>query len=199
MTDADLNQNIKLAPHDWLMAKTVLRLFPQAVWPNHITAARFFTSPIVFCLLWQGFYKVGLVAFLLVAFTDAIDGSMARTRKRITIWGTKYDGVADKFLIVGVVMILVLQCLGWLLAGTIIGVEFSTIIVAAFYARKGIVSQANIWGKTKMVVQVAATSLLIIYIISGVAMFLLVGQWLFVLAILLSFVSVAVHSKNIHV
>src|SRR5512141_1406324 len=70
--------------HDQLLARTVLRLFPQRVLPNHITMARLVLTPLVVWLIWIGNYAWGVPVFLLTAFTDTIDGSMARTRDQIT-------------------------------------------------------------------------------------------------------------------
>lgn len=199
ITDAELNQNIKLAPHDKFLQYALLWIFPRRwIKPNHITAARFLTSPIVFFLLWKGFYFSGLIVFVLVAFTDAIDGTMARTRRQITLWGTQYDGVADKFLIIGVVLILVIHRIGWLFASSIVAVELTTVIVAAHYGRKGIVHAANWWGKSKMIIQVLATVLMLSDVVWNITILTQVGLWLFVLSILFAFASMLVHGRQLY-
>lgn len=197
MTDAELNQNVKLTFYDRPLAATILRLIPRRVRPNHITVARFLTSPMVFFLLWRGYYEVGLVAFLLVAATDAIDGAMARTRGQITLWGTLYDGVADKFLIGGTVLILVVQKLGAMLAGFVIGLELFGVFAGLYFKRKGIVHPANWWGKLKMNLQVAGVAVLLIHVIGNVPILQGAAFWILVSSIAFGLVSLIAHAKKL--
>lgn len=198
MTDAELNQNIKPAPYDRFMEKTVLWMFPaRFVRPNHITLLRFVFSPLVFFFFWQQQYRVGLIAFLLVSLTDAIDGSMARTRRQITAWGTMYDGVADKVLIIGAVLILVIQHLSVWLAAIIVGIEMLTAFIALYLKHREVIRPANVWGKIKMNLQVIAVALLLVYIIWGIPQFARVSYDVFVAAIILSFVSIFAHARTI--
>jgi len=198
ITDAELNQNIKLTPYDKLLQKTLLWMFPiKFVRPNHITVARFALSPLVFWLFWQQQYKAGLIVFLAVALTDAIDGSMARTRRQITVWGTIYDGVADKILITGAVLILVIQHLSVVLAAVIIGIEVITAAVALYLKSRGVIRPANLWGKIKMNLQVAAVALLLIYMIWNIPELTRVSYDMFVASIILAVVSISAHARSI--
>lgn len=198
VTDAELNQNIKPAPYDRFMEKTLLWMFPaRFVRPNHITLLRLVFSPLVFFFFWQQQYRAGLIAFLLVALTDAIDGSMARTRRQITVWGTVYDGVADKVLITGAVLIIVIQHLSLTLAMVIVAIEVLTAFLALYFKRRGIIRSANVWGKIKMNLQVIAVALLLVYIIWEIPQFARVSYDVFVAAIILSFVSIFAHARTI--
>lgn len=197
MTDAELNQNVKLTFYDGPLAATILRLIPHSVKPNHITVARVITSPIVFFLLWREFYVAGLIVFLLVAATDAIDGAMARTRRQITLWGTLYDGVADKFLIGGTVLILVVQKLGAMLAGFVVGLELFGIFAGLYFKRKGIVHPANWWGKIKMNLQVAGVAVLLIHVIGNVPILQGTAFWILSSSIAFGVVSLIAHAKKL--
>ena len=197
MTDAELNQNVKLAPYDRLVAGTLLKLLPARVRPNHITVARMATSPIVFWLLWSGKYKVGLFAFLIVAVTDAMDGALARTRRQITAWGTTYDGVADKFLIGGVVLIVVLKHLGLTLVTLIVVSELLGLIGALYYKRKGIIHPANWWGKIKMNLQVLATVALLVDVIWARPIFSNLSLWIFASSLGFGIISIIAHARKL--
>ena len=77
--------------------------------PNQVTMARFFLTPLTVWFIWIGNYAWGVPLFVLTAFTDTIDGSMARTRNQITKWGIVFDPIADKLLIGSVLIVLILQ------------------------------------------------------------------------------------------
>lgn len=148
----------------WL-AKTVLRLIPHSVKPNHVTVVRFILTPPVVLLLWLDHYWIGLVIFLLAAFTDAIDGAMARTRNQITDWGKMFDPFADKLLICSAVFIIILKYVDFWAGWVIIILETLIIIAALIQKHQGRVVQANLWGKIKMNLQVLGVVLLLLSIV----------------------------------
>lgn len=193
----ELNSNIKLTFYDKIFAPTILRIIPYSVKPNHVTILRFVTAPIVFWLLLKEYYTVSLAAFLLVALTDAIDGAMARTRRQITLWGIVYDGVADKFLIGGVVLMLVFQELGVILAGFVLGLELFGMFGGLYFKSRGIVHAANLWGKIKMNLQVIGVALLLIHIIDGAYIFKDVSFWIFIGATGVGIISLIVHARKL--
>lgn len=197
MTDAQLNENIKLQPYDRLVKATLLWAFPWFIRPNHVTVFRFVASPMVFWLLWNEWYIAGLIAFIAVALTDAIDGSMARTRKQITVWGTTYDGVADKFLVGGVALVLVVQRLGFLLAGLLIALEAIEISAGLYLkCKKGIVRPALWWGKIKMNLQVLATVALLIDVIWDRPLFSEISVMIFGASFAFAIINLIAHAKR---
>ncbi len=155
----------KLVWYDKPIAKIFLKLFPKCVLPNHITVFRFMATPAVVILMLYERYYIGLFAFLIVAFTDALDGAMARTRNQITEWGKIYDPLADKILIGSMVFIIVLRYIDFWTAMIIIGLEFIIILTAWIRMKKGIKIQANVWGKIKMNLQVAGVVILLLSIV----------------------------------
>lgn len=165
MPDYKFQDAEKLLWYDRILAKTFLKLFPRSVLPNHITVFRFFATPIVVVLMLYEHYYIGLIAFLMVAFTDALDGSMARTRNQVTNWGKIYDPLADKILIGSMVFIIVLRYIDFWTAMIIIGLEFVIIIIAWRRKRKGGEIQANLWGKIKMCLQVTGVVILLLAIV----------------------------------
>ncbi|HRH23314.1 MAG TPA: CDP-alcohol phosphatidyltransferase family protein [Candidatus Magasanikbacteria bacterium] len=144
-------------PHDHFLDRVLLRWLPEWITPNRITIFRILTTPIVFFLTLNGFYKAGIVSFLLVASTDAMDGSLARTQNKITKFGMLIDPLADKFLVGSMILVLVFRYLNPWLGVAILGIEV-IFIVSALVARIRFktVKMANRWGKIKMFLQVLA-------------------------------------------
>jgi cardiolipin synthase len=189
MIDNSFQQAKKLVWYDKILAVTVLKLFPQKVLPNYITVFRFITTPIVAVLMLYEHYLIGLIAFLIVAFTDAIDGAMARTRNQITEWGKVYDPLADKILIGSMVFIIVLRYIDFWTAIVIIVLEFIIITTAWIRKREGGEVQANIWGKIKMCLQVSGVVILLMAIVFNWQALLPLASGVLYLAIAFAIVS----------
>lgn len=157
-----------LTVSDRIIARTILPLIPRVVTPNHITGFRFAATPFVIYFLAAGNYKLGLALFVITAFTDAIDGALARVRGPITDWGKMYDPLADKFLIGSIAALAVARMLGHGLAFAIIGLE-SLIIVSAFWLRRyrGIEIKAKRVGKIKMILQSVGVGFLLLALVTN--------------------------------
>lgn len=183
----------KLFPHDYLL-KPLVWLIPEAVHPNHITVLRITLTPLVLVLLYYDNFTLGVPMFLLVAFTDAIDGSLARWRQQITPWGTFYDPVADKFLIGSVVILIVTKYVNPLIAIALIAVEMMIIIGGWYRRQRGRVGSANIWGKIKMFLQVIGVLSLLIAVWLGIDVFVDISSGTLVLAIIFAIVSLLTYS-----
>ena len=151
---------------DWLLARTVLRLAPRFVAPNYITALRFLLVPIVFFLFIYGHYRAGGLLFIFAAFTDALDGALARTGNQITDWGKVFDPLADKLLVGSATAILVTRFLNFYLAGAIVGIELFLVLFGYWkkYYRKAKI-EANYLGKTKMISQTVGLGVLCLAIV----------------------------------
>jgi CDP-diacylglycerol--glycerol-3-phosphate 3-phosphatidyltransferase len=184
----------KWYPHDYLMRYTFIPLLPACVTPNMMTGLRFFLIPFVLYFLYMGNYDVGIPLFLFAAFTDALDGSLARVRKKITDWGTLYDPIADKLLISTVVLLIVVKHINIIFGLLIVMIE--SIIVFVGYLRKnsGTVLPANVFGKTKMVLQVVGVSLLLIAVWAGIDLFIPLSIGTLSLAIVFAVISLFTYS-----
>jgi len=66
-------------------------LIPIYVVPNHITVFRFVSVPFVTFLLFYEYYATGFALFAVLAFSDALDGAIARTRGQVTDWGKLFQ------------------------------------------------------------------------------------------------------------
>lgn len=182
----------KLFPHDYVL-RPFLKLIPEKIHPNHITILRMFLTPVVLFVLYQENWGAGILLFLFTAFTDALDGSLARVRRQITEWGTFYDPVADKFLIGSVMILIVLQHVNPLIAYTLLLIE-GMLIFGGWYHRRRHAISANIWGKVKMVLQVIAVLFLLIALWLGIDLFIQISHTTFVLAIIFAIVSLLTYS-----
>ncbi len=189
-----MEQPIKLSWSDKILAKTFLRLIPQFVTPNQITWSRFLLTPFVLALLWTGQYVWGMIAFLVVSFTDALDGSLARTRNKVTDWGKLYDPLADKLLIGMVVYVLVAKYVDFYAAWIIIFIEILIIIAAILKRKNGGCLEANIWGKIKMVLQVTGVMIMLLGIIFDFTSFLHLSRGTFYLSIAFGIISLFTYS-----
>lgn len=131
------------------------RFVPASITPNQITLFRMIATPAVIALLVIEQYSVGVPLFLSIAYTDALDGALARTRNMITEWGKMFDPLADKLLIVPTVVFLVFHALPMWVGAVVIAIELLIIVLAFAWRSGGREVKANVWGKIKMILQVA--------------------------------------------
>lgn len=183
----------KIYFHDKILAYTLLKLIPTSVKPNYVTALRFLATPFVIALLVLEYYTFGIIFFALVAFTDAIDGSLARTRDQITAWGKLYDPLADKLLVTLVLIVLGSKYLHPTLIISIILIEVFLIFGAVFLFRHK-ETQANIWGKIKMICQTGGIILLFLGIIFNIPYLFDLSMNVFIIGIVFGIISVATYS-----
>ena len=120
-----------------------------------------------------------LAIFLTAAITDLLDGYLARRWKQVTTVGTLLDPIADKLLISAALVSLVGmgRVPAWMVI-LIIGREFAVSGLRQIAAASGYTIRASDLGKTKMISQVVAISLVIGGIrwpsLNGLAM---AGMW----------------------
>ncbi len=126
--------------------------------------------------------------FLLASTTDLLDGYLARKRKQITALGILLDPLADKLLIAAAFISLVeLQLVPAWMALIIIGRDLAVTGLRSVAAAEGFALQASEWGKTKMVVEVLAVT--VVALGPRIPSLIPLGQgllWLAVLSALLS-------------
>ena len=184
----------KVLPHDEFLAKTVLRFLPASVTPNRLTMFRIFATPVVFWLILSEHYRIGIIAFLLTALTDAMDGSLARMKNQITKFGILFDPLADKLLIGSLVILLVFRYYPIWMGVVILGLEIIFIILAVIaQVHLKIIRMANMWGKAKMILQVMAVFLTLSGLLLDVPYFFTAAAWVFGVAIGFAVVSLFAH------
>jgi CDP-diacylglycerol--glycerol-3-phosphate 3-phosphatidyltransferase len=189
MTENVFQNAKRVTVSDRILAATFLRLFPPFIVPNHLTIARFLMTPFVLFLLFTGSFISGTVLFAIAAFTDALDGAMARTRNQITEWGKAYDPLADKLLIVLTGFLLIPKFLGAQLLFAIVLIEMIFIASAYFLKNRGGEVQANAWGKAKMICQSFGVGLILLFIIVHAPILLVVAELLLYTSLVFAIIS----------
>jgi CDP-diacylglycerol---glycerol-3-phosphate 3-phosphatidyltransferase len=168
--------------------------------PNALTILRIFFVPILVAVLveqdlrieWRGAVLVtnaflALGIFLAAAGTDLLDGYLARRWKQITTVGTLLDPIADKLLISAALISLVQirKVPAWMVV-LIIGREFAVTGLRSIAAAEGYTIKASDLGKTKMITQVVAVSMVLLSIrweaLTGFAMLWMWGVMIFGIA-----------------
>lgn len=141
--------------------------------PNALTLARIFLVPLLVVVLLTKFEAelvfgvpkevLGAAIFGLAAFTDWLDGYLARRRNEITQLGQMMDPLADKLLITAALVSLVQMGLAetWMVA-IILGRELAITVLRSLAYGRGVTIPASRLGKVKMVAQVVAILLLIL-------------------------------------
>jgi CDP-diacylglycerol--glycerol-3-phosphate 3-phosphatidyltransferase len=143
--------------------------------PNLLTLLRIFFVPLLVAAVVMGSMELrlgravipnellALAIFLAAAFTDLLDGYLARRWQQVTTVGTLLDPIADKLLISAALISLVQvhEVPAWM-AIIIVGREFAVTGLRSIAASAGYTIQASELGKTKMVAQVIAVSLFLL-------------------------------------
>lgn len=144
--------------------------------PNALTLLRIFFVPLLVAALVQQNMQVhlrgdvvltnefvALIIFLAAAGTDILDGYLARRWGQITTVGTLLDPIADKLLISAALISLVQIHLvpGWMVI-LIVGREFAVSGLRSIAAAEGYTIRASELGKTKMIFQVTAISMVLL-------------------------------------
>jgi CDP-diacylglycerol--glycerol-3-phosphate 3-phosphatidyltransferase len=168
--------------------------------PNALTILRIFFVPFLVAVMveqdlrieWRGAVLVtnaflALSIFWIAAATDLLDGYLARRWKQITTVGTLLDPIADKLLISAALVSLVQvhRVPAWMVV-LIIGREFAVSGLRSIAAAEGYTIQASDLGKTKMITQVIAISMVLLSVrwesLSGFAMLWMWGVVIFGIA-----------------
>jgi len=104
-----------------------------------------------------------VVVFLLAATTDLLDGYLARKRGQVTSLGILLDPIADKLLTSAAFISLVyLHLISAWMAMIIIGREFAVSGLRAIASAEGFSLEVSDLGKTKMVFQVVAITVIVL-------------------------------------
>ena len=146
--------------------------------PNALTLLRIFFVPLLVAALVQQNLEISrngvvwvtneflaLIIFITAGLTDLLDGYLARRWGQITTVGTLLDPIADKLLISAALVALVEihRVPAWMVI-LIIGREFAVSGLRSIAAAEGYTIRASELGKTKMITQVIAISMIMLSI-----------------------------------
>lgn len=184
----------KLTLTDKVLDKTLLKLIPQWITPNIVSWLRLASVPFVGYFFWIENYAIALPLFALSAFSDAIDGSLARTRGLVSSFGKMFDPLADKLLIATAIIIIVPRYLNWNIVFAMVIIDL--ILIVSAYARQryyGTVIQAENSGKLKMIMQSLGVVALLVYTLLPIPLLLAAALYLFYAAIFFALISLVVY------
>lgn len=171
--------------------------------PNLLTLFRIVLIPvfaIIFYLPFKGNHVVSAVIFALAAFTDWLDGYLARSLQQTSKLGAFLDPVADKLIVAVALVLLVGEQ----------GIPYLAIPAAIIVGREIVVSALREWmaelgrrtsvavsyvGKVKTVMQMLALIFLIAYKPGGMPWLGVVGYVLLYVAAILTLWSMFIYLK----
>lgn len=124
---------------------------------NLLTLLRLVLVPFVILAILDGRHTLALALFAVAAFTDVLDGAVARRFHLATPLGARLDPVADKCLLSGVFLALAgVGAVPWWLVGIVFGRDLYLLAGAATVMLLTPVREfpPSIWGKASTLVQI---------------------------------------------
>jgi len=134
----------------------------ENIWnvPNALTMLRMALIPVFLVLYYSSQRYAALVVFILASATDLLDGYIARKYNLITNFGKLMDPLADKLMVISVLLV---QTFSGILppAAVIIVVlkEILMVLGGVYMLKKGIVVHSEIVGKAAQFLFIVALSL----------------------------------------
>lgn len=158
--------------------------------PNKLSLIRIFLIPVMIFFYLADFVPYGkiiaIAVFILAAFTDFLDGKIARKYNLVTNLGKLLDPIADKLLVMSALLLVVIDYTiphpyGVIIAIIIIGRELLISAFRQIAASKNVVMAADMFGKIKTFTQDIALPILFLlsflsYNVSANATFVLIVQ-----------------------
>lgn len=157
--------------------------------PTLLTLTRIILIPF-FVIITPQNPLLGVGIFIFASLTDIFDGYYARKTGQITKFGIILDPIADKFLVISAIILLVdmVKISAWI-AILIVVREFFVTGLRMFALSKDIVIPAEAGGKVKAVIQMVSIILLLLPGGIGVIDFYDVGLILIYIAVVLTIIS----------
>ena len=157
--------------------------------PTVLTLSRIILIPVFIFTVYQ--HQVfGAIVFGIASITDFLDGYLARRSDEITKFGIILDPIADKFLVIsGLIVLVDMERLPAWIVITIIVREFFVTGLRTVALSKDIIIPAEMGGKIKTTAQIAAILCLILMGSFFGVDFYDIGVVLIWIALLLSIIS----------
>lgn len=133
--------------------------------PNKLTLIRILMVPLFIVCLYMDFNVASIAVFVIAAFTDYLDGHLARKHGLVTTFGKLMDPLADKILTISALVCFlelnVRFLTGWMVV-VIIARELIVTGIRLIALDENKVIAASWWGKAKTVSQMAAIIVLML-------------------------------------
>lgn len=180
--------------------------------PNMLTMARIAAIPVVMLLIWNG-DRVNCVyagwLYSAATITDFFDGWLARRRGLVTVMGKFLDPLADKLIVMAMLVLLVglNRIPGWIVV-ILLAREMTINGLRAIASSEGLVIAADTLGKYKTAFQMMGVLFLVIHYPAPVQLawipgteptwidFNLAGFWVLVISLVFSVWSMIVYFRR---
>ncbi len=154
--------------------------WPRRITPNQITILRIVIAIFLFIILF--FYKnenklLIISLFCIGAFTDLLDGSVARGLDKVTNIGAMLDPAADRILILPIAVYSLFSGHKWLLLFLLI-LEIINALVSIWGHGKNIFIVSNIFGKMKMFLQSLVFAVILVFFPQEPNLFFIYILWI---------------------
>ncbi len=171
--------------------------------PNKLTMVRIILIPIIVAVMMinvSWFDWLALVLFIIGSLTDFVDGKLARKNNLVTNFGKLMDPLADKMMVIAVLMVFVSEHVINAIPVIIIVVREIAVTglraVAASSEHGGKVIAASKWGKLKTTSQMITVILLFIgnYLSIGIVTTIMI--WVMTILTIISGVEYFIQAKD---
>ena len=159
---------------------------------NYLTVLRLALVPVFLLVLLHedgqdtAWRWAAAAVFLIAAWTDRIDGQIARSRGLITSFGKMADPIADKALTGGAFLALsALGELDWWITLLVLGRELGITLLRFFVIRHGVMPASH-GGKLKTILQATALTM---YLLPLTGLLASLRAWVMVLAVVVTVVT----------
>lgn len=134
--------------------------------PNLLTISRFFLIPVYLYIFYAGYTKLAFLVVVLAGITDIADGYIARKRNLVTQMGIMLDPLADKLMMIAVIISLLSSgMIPWLAAAAFFIRDIGMIAGSAFFHFRGKRTlPANAMGKLTTVLYYLAVLLILFHV-----------------------------------
>lgn len=157
--------------------------------PDRFAWARVALVPLIMVFVLTDAYVIGAILFAIAAFTDFLDGYLARRWAQTTLLGGFLDTIADKLLVAGTLFALVEADRAWAWAAfVIVGREIAIMGLRGIVALDGTKVPPSMLGKIKATVQFGAIFIAILRT-SGQWGELYPDEWVMILAVIVTVAS----------
>ena len=154
---------------------------------NFITIARIFLAPIILVFLIFGYYLVCVLLFFLAGLTDYFDGYFARKYNAVSELGEILDPIADKILVVFILIGLSVELdsqLMALLSSLIIAREIGVAALRDYSARNNLSDRTKVTflAKAKTSVQLLTIGLYLLALASSFNLLIVISDIFLIVA-----------------
>ncbi|TCK25305.1 CDP-diacylglycerol--glycerol-3-phosphate 3-phosphatidyltransferase [Pseudonocardia endophytica] len=158
---------------------------------NALTCLRLLLVPVFVVVLFTDggtdtrWRLAAFAVFAVAAFTDRLDGQLARRRGLVTWFGALADPIADKALTgAAFIGLSILGQVPWWITVVIMGREIGITVMRLWVVRRGTVIPASRGGKAKTAAQTLAIGLLLLPVLPSIATAMVAVQWVALLVAL---------------